>query len=491
MKICQIDVSKEDLKSKLRDTLKLDDTRLGLMTSIDGAQVITVILDLARGSCEVWNTPVEGVYPNVSAVVPQAHWFERRINDLFGILPVGHPRMKSTFTEKSFASNCFPLNVKDLVGQEHKRDFSFMVVEGEGVYEVPVGPVHAGIIEPGHFRLSCLGEYIQNLELRFGFVHRGIEKRLTEVHWSRTRFVAEAAASDTAVANALANAVAIESLNGYEVPASANSLRTIALEIERLAMHTADLAGMAIDLGFSSVAANLSRLRGTALAMAEVLSGSRFMRGFICPGGVTKHPGQQLKELSLILNSLRPELEELLHFFIDNTAVQERLIGTGIVSNNFAQDFDLVGVVARASGIAYDTRLSFKHGLYPKVARPIQVEESGCAMARTKVRIREISTSFDIIQSLIPSIQLEEPVKIELTSKLPPSAIGISVVEAFRGELIHLIATDSDGKICRYTIKDPSINNWTGMAIASRNELIADFPICNKSFGLSYSGHDL
>ncbi|MBZ0189360.1 MAG: NADH-quinone oxidoreductase subunit C [Candidatus Obscuribacterales bacterium] len=492
MKLERHDIPPDDLKEKLHVSLNNRDKRLGLITSIDGKQIITVILCLTDGSADIWTTTINGNFPAVSSVVPQAHWFERELRDLFGIRSHGHPRMKSIFTKHAFQVDTTPL--KSIGADDTKaieeRDFSFLHVEGEDVYELPVGPVHAGIIEPGHFRLSCLGEIVQNLELRLGFLHRGIEKRMTETHWSKTRFVAEAAASDTAVGNALANAIAIESLHNIEIPVRANNLRTMALEIERLAMHIADVGGMSVDLGFSGVSAGLSRLRGTALAIAELLSGSRFMRGFVCPGGVTSNPDKYLSKIEKVSRSLQAELDEFLYLFIDNTSVQERLSGTGTVSKSLAEDFGFVGVAARASGIAYDARQCFKHGDYPRTAPAVQTDHTGDALARIRVRIGEISTSFEVLYSTLGSIS-EGETKIELPWTLPKEKIGMAVVEAFRGELIHLIVTGKDGEIERYAIKDPSINNWTGMAIAARRELIADFPVCNKSFSLSYSGHDL
>lgn len=482
-------VTVQEFSNSVRAYLKEGGRRLGLITSIDGQQVIALLLAPKESTAIIRSAAlVDNSYTALAPQLPQAHWFERALTDLFGITPVGHPRLKSIFVEQAFAG--FPLRADFECAQKQDRDFHFMHVAGEGVYEIPVGPVHAGIIEPGHFRLSCLGELIQNLELRLGFLHRGVEKRLTEVSWQKARFVAEAAASDTAAANALAHAIAIESMIGVEITPRAQHLRTLALEVERIAMHVGDLGGMAVDLGFLGVAASLSRLRGMALRLADLLSGSRFLRAFICPGGVGADPDKSLKEFPNVAAKLKGELSTVLDVFLDSPAVHERLSGTGAVSTFLAQDFGLVGVAARGSGVSYDTRVSYGQGLFPELSLPVVTAGGGDALARTQVRVGELSTSFSVLENVLSTMP-EGPVLVNLPDTLPADAVSAGIVEAFRGELIHLVVTGADGKIKRYTVKDPSFNNWTGMAIAARNNLIADFPVCNKSFGLSYSGHDL
>ena len=288
-------VDPQDLRDKIRAELHSRDNRLAFITSTTGQELQTGIIRLRTGDLELWQSPItNGKYPSVALANPQAHWFERRVKDMFGIEPIGHPRNKSCFTEKAYNTNQLPLFSSHSSTPSHDnttsrdRDFSFLIVEGEGVYELPVGPVHAGIIEAGHFRLSCLGEYIQNLELRFGYVHRGIESKLTSMPWHHTRHLCEASAGDTTVANALANSLALETIMDIEVPYDTKLIRALALEIERLAMHTTDLGGMAVDLGIGGIASTLSILRGKILKLAELLTGSRLMRGFICPGGITK-----------------------------------------------------------------------------------------------------------------------------------------------------------------------------------------------------------
>jgi Ni,Fe-hydrogenase III large subunit/Ni,Fe-hydrogenase III component G len=492
--------------------------RLGLLTSIDGQQLVTLVLDPAKQLAECWLTPLEGqAYKSLTLTVPQAHWFERSIYDMFGVTPKQHPRLKHSLLHDEYDASYHPLNWQEIAKASNgsaktasqrnssaakssmdassplvgsKREYKFLQVQGEGIYELPVGPIHAGVIEPGHFRFSCFGETILNLEIRLGYVHRGVEKRLTEIPWQKARFVAEAAASDTASANAIAHATAIESLFGIEPPLRAMALRTLALEIERLAVHIIDVGGMGTDTGFLAVSATAGRLRGKALALGQMLSGSRFLRAFTFPGGVREVSDKNFSKMLVAVKSLRTELKPILDILLENQVARERMERVGVVSSSLANEFGLVGVAARACGIEYDCRQHFPHASYPKDAPPIVIEKGGDILARTRVRVREIATSFDTLEHVLENLP-QGDFATKLPDTLPANGAGLGIVEAFRGELIHLLFTDSAGRIKRYAIKDPSFNNWTAISIAIRNNLIADFPLCNKSLALSYSGNDL
>ncbi len=494
MKISLVPVPQAQLSDNLVDWLHVEDRRLGLISSLDGGQLVTLVLDCTDASAQCWLTPLDSdVYHSLTPSVPQAHWFERALNDLFGIRAAGHPRLKSVLQQSSCKGNLHPLRSIAQCGNPdhgHKSDNSYLHVSGEGVYEIPVGPVHAGIIEPGHFRLNCLGETIINLEIRLGFLHRGVERRLTEIPWRSARFVAEAASSDAAAACAIAHAIAVESMSDITVPERAQYLRTLALEVERVSMHINDLGGMSVDLGWSWLAANLSRLRGMTQEMAALLSGSRFLRNFICPGGVSVDPDARLGELKRMSEVVSKQLEVPINAFFDNSSVHDRTVKVGEISRSAARELGLVGVAARGSGIAYDARQHFAHGLYPALAPAMAVETAGDVLSRLKVRSAEIVGSLDLIRTALDNIT-SGTTSSELPNKLPGDTIGVGIVEAFRGELIHLIFTDKHGAIKRYCIKDPSFNNWTALAIAAGGNLVADFPVCNKSFSLSYSGVDL
>lgn len=492
----------------IKSWLQAKGGRLGFITSVNGEQLISLMLNTESNFAECWETTLEDdttSYHSLTPTIPQCHWFERTIWDLFGLYPDGHPRLKHNLLHESYDPDFLPLSsigtdnqsgnangVAHSNGNHQNTDhrhFRPLEVRGEAIYEIPVGPIHAGIIEPGHFRFSCLGEIIENLELHLGYVHRGVEKRLAETPWRKGRFIVEAAASDSASAYAFAHSMAIESLFQVEVSLRAQYLRIISLELERIAMHTADLGGIAGDIGFLAVSSSLSRLRGSALRLGELLTGSRFQRAFICPGGVTLDNAENFETIKRDAQKLKAEIRAVTDMFIANQLAHERMHGVGRISPDLAKDFGLVGIAARACGIDYDCRKHFDcASIYQDMK--VAVAPDGDVYARTMVRLSELEESFSIIDKLFDSMP-EGSVLTALPNELPPDSVGLGIVEAHRGELIHLIFTGENGEIKRYAIKDPSANNWTALAIAARNNLVADFPLCNKSLSLSYSGHDL
>jgi Ni,Fe-hydrogenase III large subunit len=314
---------------------------------------------------------------------------------------------------------------------------------------------------------------------------------LAEVPWQRARFVAEAASSDTAVGNALAHAVALERLLGIEPPSRAAALRSLALEVERLASHLGDLGGLSADIGYSAGAAVFARLRGTALGLGEILAGNRLQRGYVLPGGVARDLyGPRQGEFAQGVASLARQARENLPLLLENPAATERMEGTGRLSPSLARAFGLVGPAGRASGSRYDARTCFRHAAYPKKAPVPASREEGDVLARARVRGEEIAASLDLLAEFCGSLP-DTGILTPLPDALPAQGVGVGIVEAWRGELIHWVTTGARGEIQRYSIKDPSFNNWTGLSIAVRGGLVADFPLCNKSFNLSYSGNDL
>ncbi len=506
MKVERREIALGERTETIRQLLHGDKRRLGLISSINGNQLISLVLNPTEGAAICWESPLQSMhYHSLAPVISQAHWFERTLWDMFGLEPENHPRLKHNLLHEAYSPQLLPLNFDQnlsVVGNGngngsgnvsengHFRDYKPMVVKGDGIYEIPVGPIHAGIIEPGHFRFSCLGEVIFNLEIRLGYVHRGVEKRLCEMPWRKQRFLVEAAASDSAAAYALAHSIAIESLLDMTVSAKAEYLRTISLEIERAAMHINDLGGLAGDIGYLAISSTMGRLRGVALAMAEKLTGSRLQRNFICPGGVVFDPSGKLSEIKKLAHQLRKDLQPVMTFFMSNEVARDRMENIGVISPRLAADFGIVGPAGRASDQRYDARQYFAHGVYPLIRVPVAVETGGDVLSRAKVRIAELDSSLFLIEQLIDGIP-EGDSLMKLPDSLPKNESGLGIVEAHRGELIHMVFTDEMGNCSRYAIKDPSVNNWTGLAIAVRNNLVSDFPLCNKSFGLSYSGHDL
>ncbi len=452
-----------------------------LLLNIDTGSTEVIFCELPFGRTE---------FPSVTSAVPAAHSAERMIGDLWGLRAAGHPRWKSLILHEAWPIDQFPMAIPS-DGPLSPRISEFMVVEGEGVHEIPVGPIHAGIIEPGHFRISCLGEVIANLEIRLGYQHRGIEARLAEVPWRHARHVAESASSDSALANALAHSEALETLWQIETPKRARALRTSALETERLANHLGDLGGLSSDIGFAVGAAAFARLRGAALNLGQTLTGTRFQRGFVCPGGVAWDVGEaELRLFIRGLAELKPGIQEVCELLFDNPGVQERMEGVGVLRPSLAAEFGMVGPVARASNSRYDARAHFAHALYPAQGIEVATEPAGDVLARARVRRKELFASLNLLESVSADLP-SGPASIDTPESLPPGRVGIGIVEAWRGELIHWITTDGLGGIARYSIRDPSFQNWTGLAIAVRRNLVADFPLINKSFNLSYCGNDL
>jgi Ni,Fe-hydrogenase III large subunit/Ni,Fe-hydrogenase III component G len=494
------EISLEELSRVVEQALDRPGWRFGHETARrrrNGQLVLELLLlDTAKGGGEVLTAALpagSAEFPSLTPRLPAAHWAERAIGDMFGLTAHGHPRWKSLLLHEAWPEGFAPLRDTDkaLPPPGRPKLYGFLEVAGEGVHEIPVGPIHAGIIEPGHFRFSCLGEVIANLEIRLGYQHRGVERRLTEVPWPQSRFVAEAASSDTAIGHALAHAVAMEQLLQIVVPERAQALRTLALEIERLANHLGDMGGLSADIGYSAGAALFGRLRGQALGLGELLTGSRLQRAYLLLGGVAFDPGpSRLHALESGMSHLGKLARQWLPLLLENPTAVERMEGTGRVTPGLAREFGLVGPAARASGSGYDARCHFAHGLYPDRAPAPARETTGDALARARVRASEIASSLDLLAELLADLPPGE-VQTALPDDLPARSMGVGVVEAWRGELIHWVTTDGSGRISRYAIKDPSFNNWTGLAIAVRNNLVADFPLCNKSFNLSYSGNDL
>jgi Ni,Fe-hydrogenase III large subunit len=495
------EVAAGDLRAAVERALARPGWRFGHQTARilpDGGVAIEVLLlETGSGATRILSAPLpagKAEFPSLTPRIPAAHWAERAIGDFFGLHAEGHPRWKGLLLHEAWPDLFAPLrngSAPALRQPALPRKYPFLKVEGEGVHEIPVGPIHAGIIEPGHFRFSCLGEVVMNLEIRLGYQHRGVERRLTEIPWQQARFVAEAASSDTGVGNALAHAVAMEQLLGIPAPPRAEALRSMALELERVASHLGDMGGLSADVGYSAGAAIFARLRGAALGLGELLTGTRLQRAYVAPGGVARDLASASRTaFARALSDLTQQVNASLPLVLEHPSVIERMEGTGRLSPSLARAFGLVGPAARASGSDYDARRVFRHGVYPEYAPAPARREAGDVLARAQVRGEEIVASLDLLARLVEDLP-NGPTRVPIVGSLPPDGVGVGIVEAWRGELIHWVTTGDEGQIQRYAIKDPSFNNWTGLAIAVRGNLVADFPLCNKSFNLSYSGNDL
>lgn len=425
--------------------------------------------------------PDDRTVPALSASLPQAQAFEREIFEKHRIRPDGHPWLKRLRRSHRVA--------RKGLGPRVAVD-PFFRVEGTGIHEVAVGPVHAGVIEPGHFRFQCQGEHVLHLEIELGYQHRGAEQLLLDSSPARRLVVAESIAGDTALGHALAYCVALESLGGVEPPLFAQALRGMAVELERLANHVGDLGALCGDVGYLPGAAWFGRLRGEFLNLLMELTGNRFGRGLFVPGGVRFNlPTAWRQGLLARLDLLERDLRDTADLVFDSPSVMSRFEQTGVIPREVADDLGLVGPAARASGLARDVRHDHASGIYRFAHVPLALLESGDVLARALVRWIEVQRSLTFVRERVG----ESPAG-PLAVGLPESSarsIALSLVEGWRGEIAHLAVTGEGGRLIAYKVIDPSFHNWLGLAFAMRGNQISDFPLCNKSFNLSYAGHDL
>jgi Ni,Fe-hydrogenase III large subunit len=433
-------------------------------------------LALCRGE-----VPPTGAYPSLTPDLPEAQAFERELWEELGLRPEGHPWLK-------------PLRQghRPAVALDGRRapEHAFFRVEGEGVHEVGVGPVHAGIIEPGHFRFQCHGEEVLHLELHLGYQHRGAEALLLAGSPARRQVVAEAIAGDTTIGHGLAHDAALEALAGLEAPLAAQVLRGVALELERLSNHVGDLGAICNDVGYLPGASFYGRLRGEFLNLLMDLSGSRVGRGLLRPGGVRFGLAPEKRAAFLArLDLAERDLADTGAAVFDAPSVLARLERTGALSAQAAEELGAVGVAARAAGCARDVRKDHPAGVYRFAHLPVARGEGGDVLARAQVRRLEIARSITFVRE-----QVQRLADAPLCAALPPlrpDHLAVALVEGWRGELVHAVATGPAGALSAYKVVAPSFHNWPALAVAMRGSAISDFPLVNKSFNLSYAGHDL
>jgi Ni,Fe-hydrogenase III large subunit/Ni,Fe-hydrogenase III component G len=417
--------------------------------------------------------------------------FEREIEDLFGIQATGSPDRRPLVRHAFWPEDFFPLR-KDAVLPEKFEDdgtpFPFLPVSGEGVYEIPVGPVHAGIIEPGHFRFSVVGETVIDLKIRLYFTHKGTEKLFEGRLPAEGVELAERISGDTTIGHSLAYCQALEKLSGTEVPKRAQYLRVILLEMERLYNHIADFGMIANDTGFPVAHSHCFRLRERLLRLNKRLTGNRLLRGGVVPGGVG-HDFPNDLDLPAELDAILADFKEIVEISLGNTILSDRLQGAGMLTLRTALDHGVLGYIARASGIAVDARRDHPFDAYRELKFNVPVFNSGDVYARTMVRIEEAHESVSLIKKALaqlPNGSLTTPL-----GTLPAFEPAFGMVEGWRGAIVHWVMADNHGKLYRVKIKDPSFVNWPALSFALLKNIVPDFPLCNKSFNQSYSGNDL
>jgi Ni,Fe-hydrogenase III large subunit len=449
-----------------------------------------VLSDSARALLRVGRTTLDSDhFPSLTPDCPQVHLFEREIAEQYGVCPDGHPWFKPVRFHSSYRPG------HDAWGRRPGEApvvgvTDFYRVEGEEIHEVAVGPVHAGIIEPGHFRFQCHGEHVFHLEISLGYQHRGVERALIGGPNKRTLHLMETLAGDMSVGHATAFCEAVEALAGCQVPIRGEVVRGVCLELERLANHTGDLGALAGDVGFLPTASYCGRIRGDWLNMTALICGSRFGRCLVRPGGVTfdVEEGRKQQCLERLEVAFR-DVENAANLLWNATSVQARFEGTGAVDRDMGIALGLVGPAARACGIEYDVRQDFPSGIFRFAQVPVSSHDTGDVFARAFVRWLEIQRSVAFIRGQLTEFP-EGPIRTDV-GPLRPDHFTASLIEGWRGEICHVAMTDAQGRFSRYKIVDPSFHNWTALALALRDQQISDFPLCNKSFNLSYCGHDL
>ncbi len=424
--------------------------------------------------------------PSIAHLSYPAGRFEREMHDLFGVQPIGHPQLRRLVLHQHWPSGWHPMRHDAGPPPQMNPDadpFPFAQVEGDGVYEIPVGPVHAGVIEPGHFRFWVLGETIVRMKARLWFVHKGIERLFEGADLIFALNLAEKVSGDSAVGHGLAFAQAVEEALGIEVGQRARELRAILLELERLYNHVADVGALCNDVGFGFAQARALTLRERLLTINDSVTGHRLLRGGVRYGGAALRAMPTTAELEAI----GTQFHELVALARSNSIVMDRFTGTGVLSNDQARDLGVLGVVARASGLDEDAREA-----HPFVGMPSSFRtssrEGGDVLARFEVRVDEVDMSLRLLADLVAR---EGPLDVHGVDVEPREGHGTGITEGWRGAIVHRVDFGPDGVLGRVKIVDPSFFSWPALPLALADTIVPDFPLVNKSFNLSYAGNDL
>jgi Ni,Fe-hydrogenase III large subunit/Ni,Fe-hydrogenase III component G len=428
--------------------------------------------------------------PSLAGISFPAGRFEREMRDLYGIVPDGHPLPRRLVRHFHWPTGWYPM-LRDAGDPPEFGDtegpFPFRTVEGPGVYEIPVGPVHAGLIEPGHFRFSVVGETILNLKARLWFVHKGIEKLFEGRRPQDAVELAERVSGDTAVGHTLAFCHAVEDALGLGVAQDAQRIRAILLELERLYNHTTDLGALCNDVGYGILNNHAQRIREQLLRINDEVTGHRLLRGGIRPGGATLHhlPDPQT------LGGIAADIAEIVDLALGHSVVRDRFSGTAVLTATQAADLGTLGYVARASGLTTDARHDHPF-LSRGFPRTDHTHTDGDVLSRFTVRAEEIHASVAMITQLLDDLGgTREPAIARPDTELGEARSGVGIVEGWRGSIVHRVELAGDGTLTRVKIVDPSFVNWPALPVALADTIVPDFPLANKSFNLSYAGNDL
>ena len=435
-------------------------------------KLYTALADDERGeillSSSLIDKSIKG-YESITKDNSQYHMFEREFYEQFGIKPEGHPWLKPV--------------------RKNLDNYEFFEMEGEQTHQVAVGPIHAGVIEPGHFRFMCQGEKIYNLEIMLGYQHRGVEDLMVK---NPSNQLAESICGDSVIAYNNAYSQTIEQLGETKISTKAKLIRAIALEMERIAIHIGDMGAILGDIAYLVGKEVYGVTRTLVINTMLEISGSRFGRGLVTVGGVNFDIDKKMSDKIIsTLITVEKTVDKMTKAALKSSTVMSRLEKTGTVSTETAQELNLVGLIGRSCGLNIDSRFDFSDEIYSALKRrPFSATND--AYSRFLIRYKEIKESISFVKHFLTELEkhLDEPIYTEPKAFIPNS-FTLSVVEGWRGEIVHIATTDESGKISRYKIKDPSFNNWYGLSMAVRNNGISDFPLCNKGFDLSYCGFDL
>ena len=421
--------------------------------------------------------------PSLTALHPAMHPFEREIAELYDVkfdsMPWNKP-LRFSFDRRNRNSTM--------------DNYPFYTIEGDSLHEVNVGPIHAGIIEPGAFRFICNGENVLHLEIALGYQHRGVEKSFAATdNRLRQTLLAESIAGDSAVSHASAFVAAVEKLAGRDANAGLVRERAVAAELERMAMHIADTGALSMDVGYQLGQVACEALRTMTINTTQAWCGNRFGKGLIRPLGTNKPlTPEKIDTIRRNVAEICRRYDEVRQDIKSSPTLLARYEQCGVVPRADMLRIGGVGMAARASGVGRDIRASHPAGVYASIPHESIVKRHGDVMARLMVRCREVLQSADLIERLLADFPpVPNPSRPDYEAALAPESLAVGLVEGWRGEICHVAVTDAEGSIAAYKVKDPSLHNWLALALAVRGEGISDFPICNKSFNLSYCGHDL
>ncbi len=491
------DVARDDLPALASGMLD-DGWRLALVAAHEDADCFRIVYSFLRpvgqraeltvtvGRSDAW-------IPTLAAVSHPASRFEREVHDLYGIRAEGHPQPRRLVRHGHWPSGWHPMLRDADPAPRFAPDlgsFPFTAVRGDGVYEIPVGPIHAGLIEPGHFRFSVVGETILRMKARLWFVHRGIEKLFEGRAPVDGIELAERISGDTAVGHTLAYVMAVEEAAGIVVDEPSTARRALLLELERVYNHVSDLGAIANDVGYGIAHAHTQRLRETLLRHNKAVTGHRLLRGGITLGGATL---TQAPDVALI-RDVADELAHIVGITLDNSVVAGRFTGTAVLTLAQAEHLDTLGYVARASGRGIDAR--HDHPFLDLGPFTPAIESDGDVLARFSVRVREVTASVALIEELAQRMgsagrQPAHPAEIGPPTSGTPTRAGLGVVEAWRGTLCNRVELAGDGTLARVKVVDPSWFNWPALPVSLTDTIVPDFPLVNKSFNQSYAGNDL